>query len=106
MFFEYGADPNHKRGEYEPLYDYVIYEVANEGSDLQWEHWCRFLVIMAAYGGGGLEGWHNKPEFTEPIDKSRIDEYDICFDLCEDGYHIKIYLVNHEGKVIGKIYRR
>ena len=100
LCFEYGADPCLEY-DGETLYDYVIYKVFNEIGDPDWDYTVSFFIILLAYGGTSKN--YRVPEFTESIDKNRIDEYSLKFFLCEDGYHIEGYLQNPDGSEIGQI---
>ncbi|MBR6209510.1 MAG: ankyrin repeat domain-containing protein [Oscillospiraceae bacterium] len=104
-FFEYGADPNLLL-EGETIFDSVTYSIYNHGGGPSWPYRVEFYKLLVIYGGGGhiyengAQGY-GKPEFSEPIDFSRIDEYQVCFRKHEDGYHIEGHLLNPAGKDIG-----
>lgn len=100
LFFEHGADPSLKI-DGERLYDYVMFKVFNEMGDSDWEYTLSFYKLLVAYDAEG--DIYGKPSFSEPIDKRRIDEYDIKFYRCEDGYHIEAYLENPNGEEIGRL---
>lgn len=55
--------------------------------------------LAAHHGATGTE--YGPPALTEPIDKERIEEYDVLFRRCEDGYHIEGYLISPDGHDIG-----
>ena len=98
LFFENGADPSLCcEGEF--LYDSVVYEVYNEPGGRLWEYFIEFYKLLLAYGAVGQE--YGPPSLAEPIDKNRIEEYDIVFRKCEDGYHIEGHLISPEGRDIG-----
>jgi len=98
IFFEYGADPNLAE-DAETLYEYVRYKVFNEMSSRNWEVYLRFFKLLVAYDDSGK----NHDEFSEPIDKARIDDYTIAFYLCEDGYHTEARVIAPDGRDIGRL---
>ena len=100
LFFEYGGNPN-LPVDGETLYDHVLWEVFCHDTPHDQEYLRRFFTLLLAYGGGGGESYAPKPNFTEPIDKSRIDEYAFKIFLCEDGYHLEGHLFNPDGIDIG-----
>ena len=100
LFLDHGADPNLKC-DGETLYDYVLFKIFNEMSDPNWEYLLEFYKLLIAYGGGGFSC--PKPVLSEPIDKTRVNEYDICFFPCADGYHLEGYIFDPDGKDIGKV---
>ncbi len=105
LFFEHGADPNLLL-EGETIYDSVTFSIYNDGCGPSWPYRVEFYKLLVMYGGGGYvykNGAHGygKPEFSEPIDLSRVDEYQVCFRRHEDGYHIEGHLLNPDGKDIG-----
>ena len=101
LFFEYGADPNIISDD-EPLFDWVVDAVFFDMGEDGWTSRKDFLKLLAIYGGGG-KGCYDRPVFSEPVDKSRIDEYSIQFSRCKDGYHMEGWLVNPEGKQIAQL---
>ena len=103
LFFDFGGDPN-LWYDGETLYDHVVWEVFNDDySPHDWEYICSFFKLLIAYGGGGGKSSYPKPELTEPIDKSRINEYAFKLFLCDDGYHLDGHLFNPEGIDIGTV---
>lgn len=101
-FFQHGADPNiipYKGGE--SLYDYVWFKVIEDGVDKDWDYLLNFYKLLLAYGGGGIG--YPRPHFSGEIDKDRIGDYKIEFVFCDDNYHIDGYVVDPEGKMIGKL---
>ena len=103
-FFLHGADPNLiPDGELESLYDYVLFKVFNDDdlTGAEWDYLDDFYTLLIAFGGGGKG--YRKPDLSEPIDKDRIDDYRIEYELCDDNYHIKGYVVNPEGDRIGEV---
>ena len=107
LFFEHGADPNLLL-EGETIFDSVTFSIYNDGGGLSWPYRVEFYKLLVIYGGGGYvykNGAHGygKPEFSEPIDLSRVDEYQVCFRRHEDGYHIEGHLLNPDGKDIGML---
>lgn len=103
-FFQHGADPNlTPDGEVESLYDYVLFKVFNDDDIVgpEYDYLLSFYNLLIAYGGGGKG--YRKPVFSEVIDKDRIDDYQIEFEMCDDNYHIKGYVVNPEGERIGEL---
>lgn len=100
LFFEYGADPNIKCDDGETLFDYVFYKVFNDSHDSEWNYLCQFFMLLIAYGGGGV-GHYPTPQLAEPIDKQRIDEYELRLFLWEDGYHLEGHIFNPDGVDIG-----
>lgn len=98
LFLEHGANPN-LLVEGETIYDQVTYEIYNEPGLLNWDYSIRFYKLLVLYGGGGRV--YGKPEFSEPIDLNRADEYQVCLYRCEDGYHIEGHLLNPDGEDIG-----
>ena len=103
LFFEYGADPD-LWYEYETLYDHVVWEVFNDWlTPHDWSYISRFFLILIAYGGGNGKSYYKKANLSEPIDRSRIDEYELKLFKCEDGYHLEGHLFNPEGMDIGTV---
>lgn len=105
LFFEYGGDPD-LWYETETLYDHVLWEVFMielTPHRFYKEYFFRFFVLLIAYGGGQGKSNNMKPQLTEPIDKSRIDEYEFKLIKCEDGYHLEGHLFNPDGVDIGTI---
>lgn len=100
LYFQYGADPN-LMTDGETVYDYVTFNIFEHMGDRDWDYLLGFYKILIAYGGGGVE--YPKPNLTEPIDKDRIDDYDIRFHLAEDGYHIIGYVITPDGRNIGRL---
>ena len=101
LFFEFGGDPN-LWYEHETLYDHVLWEVFNDDyAPHDWEYVCSFFKILIAYGGGGGKSSCPKPKLLEPIDKNRIDEYELMLFLCNDRYHSEGHLFNPDGDDIG-----
>ena len=101
LFFEFGGDPN-LWYDGETLYDHVLWEVFNDDyTPHGWEYICSFFKILIAYGGGGGDGYCQKPNLAEPVDKNRIDEYEFMLFLCDDGYHYEGHLFNPDGIDIG-----
>lgn len=101
LFLAYVADPN-LLYEDETLYDEVQREVFNDSFLLHdREYINQFFKLLIAYGGGGGNSHYAKPDLTEPIDRSRIDEYTFELFLCEDRYHLEGHLFNPEGIDIG-----
>ena len=106
-FFEYGADPNLLL-EGETIFDRVTYSIYNHGGGPSWPYRVEFYKLLILYGGGGhiyengAQGY-GKPEFSEPIDLSRIDDYQVCFRKHKDGYHIEGHLLNPAGRDIGTL---
>jgi len=100
LFFEYGADPNIKCDDGETLFDYVFYKVFNDSHDSEWNYLCQFFLLLIAYGGGGV-GHYPTPQLAEPIDKQRIDEYELRLFLWEDGYHLEGHIFTPDGVDIG-----
>ena len=101
MFFEFGGDPN-LLYDGETLYDHVLWEVFNDSyTPHDWEYIRSFFKILVAYGGGGGKSYNSRPKLSEPIDKSRIDEYEFALFQCEDGYHLEGHMINPDGVDIG-----
>ena len=100
LFLSHGADPNLLL-EGETIFDYVTYKVYNEIGDWDWHYLVSFYKLLVLYGGGGHG--YGTPEISEPVDLSRVDEYQIRFRQHEDGYHIEGYLLNPDGKIIGQL---
>ena len=99
LFFKYGANPNIML-EGETLFEHVTYKAYNEYEPgWQFRYLLQFYKLLVLYGGGGHS--YAKPEFSEPLNHERADEYTIVFRRCEDGYHIEGHLLNPEGKEIG-----
>lgn len=98
LFFEHGADPN-LLVEGETIYDQVTFDIFNEPDLLNWDYSIKFYKLLVLYGGGGHT--YGKPEFSEPIDFSRVDDYQIRLQQHEDGYHVEGHLLNPDGKDIG-----
>ena len=103
MFFEFGGDPN-LWYEGESLYDHVLWEVFNDSYSVhEWEYSKRFFILLLAYGGGERRSDYPKPSLREPIDKERIDMYDLKLITCEDGYHLEGHIFNPDGIDIGTV---
>jgi hypothetical protein len=103
LFFEFGGDPN-LWYDGETLYDHVLWEVFNDSiTPHSWEYIERFFIILIAYGGGGGNSRYPKPSLSEPIDKTRINEYDLLLVTCEDGYHLEGHIFNPDGIDIGTV---
>lgn len=100
LFLDHGADPNLVL-EGEPLISFVGYSVYNEAGMSGWAYFREFYKLLVLYGGGGGRGAYKRPEFSEPIDKTRAHEYRLRLYLCEDGYHVEGRMFNPEGKEIG-----
>lgn len=96
LFFEYGGDPN-LYIELESLYDHVRWEVFNEDVPHDRAYLHRFFLLLLAYGGG------KNRQFSQAIDRSRIDEYRLKLFLCEDGYHLEGHLFDPGGNDIGTV---
>ena len=101
LFFEHGADPDIECEDGETLFDYVFYKVFNDAHDSEWNYLCQFFMLLIAYGGGGGTSHYPKPQLTEPIAKTRINEYELKLFLCEDGYHLEGHIFNPDGIDIG-----
>ena len=101
LFFSHGADPNIMI-ENETLYDHVLYKVYNDSpnDDNDWENLRHFYLLLVVYGGGGVG--YGKPVLKD-IDFDKIDEYDVKFYLCEDGFHVSGVLVDGDGNEIGNL---
>ncbi len=80
---------------------YIVSARFEREEQRQWDYLLDFYNLLVAYGGGGLG--YPKPQFEEEIDKDQIDDYQIEFELCEDNYHIRGYVVDSDGKRIGKL---
>ena len=103
LFFEFGGDPN-LWYDGETLYDHVLWEVFNDShSPHNWDYIKKFFIILIAYGGGGGRSYIPKPSLREPIDKERINEYDLKLFTCEDGYHLEGHIFNSDGVDIGTV---
>lgn len=103
LFFEFGADPD-LWYETETLYDHVLWEVFNDSmTPHDWDYLHRFFILLIAYGGGARKSNYIGAELSEPIDKSRIDEYDLRLFQCEDGYHLEGHIFNPDGVDIGTV---
>lgn len=101
LFFEYGADPD-LWYETETLYDHVLWEVFNDSmTPHDWDYLHRFFILLVAYGGGAGKSNYMGAQLSEPIDKSRIDEYDLRLFRYEDGYHLEGHIFNPDGVDIG-----
>ncbi len=104
LFFEHGANPNLKC-DGETFYDYVLFKVYNDdpNDDNDWENLLHLYKLLILYGGGGEESQHycGRPELTEDINLSKVDEYDVRLHICEDGYHIAGRLVDGEENEVG-----
>ena len=101
LFLAFGGDPN-LLIEGETLYDHVFWEVYNiKNVPHDEEYLFRFFILLLAYGGGGGKSTFKKPNLTEPIDISRINEYTVSFSLCADSHYIEGHLHNPMGIDIG-----
>lgn len=99
LFLEFGGDPN-LLCEGETLFEYIVYKVFNEMSEPDWEYIKRFYILLLAYGGGKE---YLGDKISSRIDKSKLNSYDISFQLCDDGYHIRGYLVDSGGVILGEL---
>ena len=103
LFFEFGGNPN-LQYEFETLYEHVLWEVFNDSiTPHNWEYLKKFFIIMIAYGGGDENCRYDKPKIIEPIDKSKISQYDFKLFTCPDGYHLEGHLFNPDGEDIGTV---
>ena len=101
-FFRHGANPNLIAEEGgEPLYDFVLYKVFNEGVNKDWDYLLSFFKLLVAYNGGGVD--YPKPRLWAKIDKRKIDDYWIEFAMCDDHYHIEGFLLDPNGNRIGEL---
>ena len=100
LFFEYGADPN-LIVDGETIYDHVIWEVFDPDAVHGEEYLLSYFKRLLAYGGGGKPSSSRKPKFTEPIDTTRIDEYQIQFVKQPGSNHEVGHLLNPDGIDIG-----
>ena len=100
LFLSYGADPN-LMVEGETVFDSVTYSVYNDPDWNDWRYLISFYKLLVLFGGGGRV--YEKPFFSEPLDLSRADEYQIRFRFHEDGYHIFGFLLNPDGKIIAQL---
>lgn len=100
LFFEFGADPDILY-EDETLYDHVLWEVFNDSmTPHDWDYIKKFFIFLIAYGGGKEPSCYKCPNLIEPIDRTRIYEYDFVLVRCEDGYHLEGHVIAPDGKDI------
>ena len=103
LFFEFGGDPN-LAVDYETIYDHVLWEVFNDDhTPHDWKYLCNFFIILIAYGGGGGKSSCPKPKLWEPIDKDRLNEYELKFFPCIGGCYLEGHLFNPDGMDIGTV---
>ena len=100
LFFEFGANPDIDY-DFESLYDHVFWEVFNDDTPHERDYLRKFLLLMIAYGGGKGISRYPQAKFSEPIDTTRINEYELQLHLCEDGYHLEGHVINTDGIDIG-----
>ena len=103
LFFEFGADPDILY-EDETLYDHVLWEVFNDSmTPHDWEYIKKFFIFLIAYGGGKEPSCYKCPNLIEPIDRTRIYEYDFVLVRYEDGWHLEGHVIAPDGKDIGTV---
>lgn len=77
LLLEYGADPNMNTGnEPEDLFEWVWYEICEEGYDKSWIYRSRFFILLVAYGGK-TKNW--APKILKDFDKSDMKKYRLGF---------------------------
>lgn len=102
LFFKYGADPNIKV-DGGSLYDDVVYDVYNfTFSGNSWKYMVLFYKLLVIYGGGSDTGYP-RPVFHDKIDFEKIDDYNVQLFECDDGYHIRGYLIDEEEHIIAEL---